>query len=254
MTRARDDRAGRGLRRRVDDDDGRADRRTGTSFAARRAGSRTAASASCYVVFATVAPGTRSQGHHGVRRREGRCRPLVRRADEEDGPARDRQRRDLPRGLRRSGGPPARRRGPGLLRAHAHVRPAPASCWARPRPGSPAPPRVRRRVRGDARAVRQADRRAPGGRVPPRRHGRCGSRRRGSSCGGPPARSTPGEPAPEGGCDGEAPRVRRPRCGAPGRPSRRWAAGATPASTRSRSGCATPSSRRSRRARPTSSA
>ena len=52
--------------------------------------------------------------HHRLRRREGRPRRHVRRADAEDGPARDREHGDVPRGRRAAGGPAARRRGQGF--------------------------------------------------------------------------------------------------------------------------------------------
>ena len=60
-----------------------------------------------YVVFATVAPGTRSRGHHCVPARAERPGPVVRRADAQDGPARDRERRDVPRRRARRGRPQA---------------------------------------------------------------------------------------------------------------------------------------------------
>ncbi len=63
-----------------------------------------------------------------------------------------------------------------------------------------------------------------------------------------------GQTVAEGGGDGEAATRRRRPCSAPGRQSRPSVAGATLASIRSRSGCGTRSSRRSRRARPRSSA
>ena len=79
------------------------------------------------------------------------------------------------------------------------------------------------------------------------------STRRGSSSGEPHASSTRASRPRSRPRWRSSSRPRR-RCGAPGPRCRRWAAGATPASTRSRSGCGTPSSRRSRKARPTSSA
>src|SRR6266545_1269196 len=61
----------------------------------------------------------------GVRRRARRRRGHLRSADEEDGPARDPKRRDVPRGRRASRGPAAGRGRRGLLRPHADVRPLP---------------------------------------------------------------------------------------------------------------------------------
>ena len=202
-------------------------------------------------------PSRRGRGSKGITaflRREGRRRAVLRRADAEDGPAGDRQRRDVPRGRALARGPTARRRGPGLLRPHAHVRPVARHprCFG-DRHGSRAALEYAVEYAKERVAVREADRRAPGGRVPARGHGHSGR------CGAP-ARLARGTEARRGrggaarGGDGEAVRGSRRRCGARGRPCRRSAAGATRASTRSRSGCATRSSRRSRRALRTSSA
>ena len=72
--RARDDRARLRLRRRVDAHDRARASTAATCSTGRRRGSPTAASPSCYVVFATVAAGQRPPRRHRVRARARRRR------------------------------------------------------------------------------------------------------------------------------------------------------------------------------------
>ena len=120
--RARHHRARRRLGRRVDHHHGHPRATAATGSAGRRRGSPTPAPPSS--TWSSPRP-TRTQRSEGVTAfllEQGHARADLRRADEEDGPARDRLPRALPRRRVRPRGEPARRRGTGLLRPDAHLR------------------------------------------------------------------------------------------------------------------------------------
>ncbi len=74
------------------------------------------------IVFATVDPSLRLQGHHRLPGGARHARRHHRAADAQDGPARHRQRRGVPRQRRVPVEEPPRRGGQGLLRPDAHLR------------------------------------------------------------------------------------------------------------------------------------
>ena len=165
---ARDHRARRGLRRRRDHDDGDAGRRRlpaerRQDVGERRAGGR------YYLVYATVAPGTRAKGITSFVVEKGdegftlgkklpklgsRCYPT--------GGA-------VLRRLLRAGRPADRRGRAGVLRRDALVRPLARDARGQLDRDRPGRARVRGRVREAARGVRQEDPRVPGGELPARR-------------------------------------------------------------------------------------
>ncbi len=163
---------GAGLRRRRHPDDGRAHAATSTSSTGRRRSSRTPASQR----------GRSSSPRPTARRATGASRAFIvpmdtpgvhdREAPRQDGPARERHRRDRVRGRARPGREPARRGGRRLQDRHADARLHAARHGRR-----------RRRRRAGARYelaveyakervhVRHADRDAPGRQLHDRRHG-----------------------------------------------------------------------------------
>ena len=206
-----------------------------------------------FIVFATVAPGTRSRGVTAFVVERGADGFAVGPPMAKLGQRCDPDRRAVPARLLRRRRPANRRGGPGLLRPDGDVRCVADHARGERRRRRPRRRRVRHRLRQGAAGVRQADRRLPGGLVPARRRrheGRPGAADHAPRR--PPVRRRP--PRRQGGRDGEAGRVRGGVVRGRRVRARRSAATATRPSTPRRSGSATPSSTSSGRARATSCA